>query len=103
MSLITNYENLPINLLIKNLCDAKGSDIDFDDLKTELTKKTENFEYYLSIKEDADLCMLYYNNVPEDLNRDLENSCRSVILDKKTLKPIVTQFNKILYNRLFKI
>ena len=105
MATITTYENLPINILIKKLTDVKGSQISFDELKDELLKKDElgNQIYYLSLKEDDNLCMIYYNNILQTEGRDsfivdLENSCRSIILDKKLLKPIVTQYNKILYN-----
>jgi|688.fasta_scaffold188652_1 hypothetical protein len=105
MASITTYENLPINLLIQQLINTKGSQITFDELKEELAKKDTNGSplYYLSLKEDADLCMLYYNNIPQTSSRDqfimdLENSCRSIILDKNVLKPVVTQYNKILYN-----
>ena len=105
MATITTYENLPINTLIKKLTDIKGSQISFDELKDELLKKDElgNQIYNLSLKEDDNLCMIYYNNILQAEGRDsfivdLENSCRSIILDKKLLKPIVTQYNKILYN-----
>lgn len=99
-------ENLPINILIKNLNDIKGSEINFSELKEELSRKDQlgNPFYYLSLKEDDDLCIIYYNNVPNNnTTRDksieaLESSCRSLILDKLTLKPLVTQYNKILYN-----
>lgn len=105
MTTITTYENLPINILIKKLSDLKGSQISFDELKEELSRKDElaNPVYYLSLKEDENLCMIYYNNILQTKDRDpfiieLENSCRSIILDKKLLKPVVTQYNKILYN-----
>lgn len=105
MATITTYENLPINTFIKNLSDTKGSSITYDELKNELLKKDElgNQVYYLSLKEDDNLCMIYYNNIPQTPGRDqfiqeLENSCRSIILDKQTLKPLVTQYNRILYN-----
>lgn len=105
MSSITTYENLPINNIIKQLSDIKGSPISFDELKTEIFKKDEigNQVYYLSTKENEDLCMIYYNNISQSENKvsvviELENSCRSVVLDKQSLKPIVTQYNRILYN-----
>lgn len=102
----TTYENLPIKLLIKKMTDTKGSPLIYDELKEELTRKDDNNNniYYLSIKEDNDLCMIYYNNnLLNNTGRDsfiieLENSCRSIILEKFTLRPIVTQFNRILYN-----
>jgi hypothetical protein len=106
MTSITNYENLPINSLIKKLSDTKDAPIDFNDLRNELLKKDElgNPQYHLSLKEDDDLCIIYYNNLHNNINKDtfltdLESSCRSLILDKKSLKPLVTQYNRILYNK----
>ncbi len=100
----TIYENLPINTFITQLGNTKGSPITYDDLKDELSKKDVfgNKMYSLSLKEDDDLCMIYYNNQQTSSSEssaiELENSCRSVILEKHTLKPLVTQYNKILYN-----
>jgi len=105
MTTSTTYENMPINLLIANLTSSKQSPISFEDLQTELNKKDDNNnpKYYLSIKEDENVCMIFNNSVPNNTNRDqnivdLETSCKSIILDKNTLKPIVSQYNKILYN-----
>lgn len=109
MTSIINYENLPINNLTKKLNDSRGSPIDFNNLKEELLKKDEfgNPIYHLSLKEDDDLCIIYYNNISnsgvgtgskQKFVSELENSCRSLILEKKTLKPLVTQYNRILYN-----
>ena len=99
------YENLPISNIIKKLSDIKGSAINFEELKTEIYKKdnTGNQVYYLSTKENDDMGMIYYNNISASENKnddvvELENSCRSIVLDKQTLKPIVTQYNRILYN-----
>src|SRR5689334_22965855 len=99
MTTSTIYENMPINLLITKLSTLKQNPITYDDLKTELTNK----DYHLSIKEDDNLCMIFNNPVPDDNTRDqtiveLEKSCKSIILDKSNLKPIVSQYNKILYN-----
>ena len=99
MASITTYENLPINKLIEQLKNIKGHDITFDELKEELT----NGKYHLSLKDDDNLCMIYYNFVTSDEKKDdfvinLERSCRSIVLEKQTLKPLVTQYNKILYN-----
>ena len=100
------YENLPINTFITQLGNTKACPVTYDDLKEELSKKDVlgNKAYSLSLKEDDDLCMIYYNNNTNQSSNnethmtELENSCRSIILDKQTLKPIVTQYNKILYN-----
>ncbi|QKF93983.1 hypothetical protein QKU48_gp0525 [Fadolivirus algeromassiliense] len=95
------YENLPINLFIRQLSDTKGSSILYDEFKEELLKTTDNGnkKYNIFIKEDDNLCMLY-NNPHKSLENisEFESSIRSVILEKSTLKPLVTQYNKILYN-----
>jgi hypothetical protein len=105
MSSITTYENLPIINTIKNLSDTNGSAITFEELKAEIYKKDEtgNQVYYLSTKDDDNVCMVYYTNPSRSEGKsqsvcELEDSCRSVVLEKKTLKPIVTQYNRILYN-----
>ena len=91
---------LSINQLIEQLKNTNGHDVTFDELKLELT----NGKYKLSLKEDDNLCMIYYNSIDQDEEgkddfiNNLERSCRSIILEKKTLKPIVSQYNKILYN-----
>lgn len=105
MTTSTTYENMPINLLIANLSSTKQSPISYDDLKVELNSKDDhnNPKYYLSLKEDDNLCMIFNNPTPDNDTRDpqiveLEKSCKSIILDKSNLKPIVSQYNKILYN-----
>src|SRR5579863_6864877 len=70
----------------------------FDDVKNEILKVDENGAqiYKLAIKDNDDLFMIYYTqNVGLDT---LEFSCKSVVFDKVSLKPIVSQYNKILYN-----
>lgn len=105
MTTSTTYENIPINLLITKLSATKQTPVSFEDLKTELNTKdvNNNPKYYMSLKEDDNLCMIFNNLVPENDIRDqqiveLEKSCKSIIIDKRTLKPIVSQYNKILYN-----
>jgi len=90
------YENLSITGLIKTFTDKKGDDtpLTFDEFKEELTKDST---YQISLKEDNDLCILYYNNLRKN-ESDSEGTFRSTIIEKKTLKPIMTQYNKILYN-----
>lgn len=75
----------------------------YDELKNELTKKLDDTNVYnISLKEDDNCVMIYYNtnneNVTDPEQLKLETYCRSVILDKSTLKPINIQYNKILYN-----
>ncbi|CAH6421754.1 RNA ligase [uncultured virus] len=98
-------DTLPINQLIKNLSEKKGSVINFDELKIELQSKQENGlpKYNINVKEYEDLGIIYYNNLPENNNLDhyfenIEVTCRSYIIEKKSLKPIASQYNKILYN-----
>jgi hypothetical protein len=101
--------NLPIIKLVEQLSTNKGSQCTFDDLKTELLKTTgeENINVYnIQLKEDDNLCLIYNvplketdNNQPRDqFVVDFEDSCRSLIIEKTTLKPIISQFNRILYN-----
>jgi len=95
------FENLPINILIKNLIDIKGSNITFDELKNELNNKGD-FNNNLLFKENDDLCLLYYNNIiinnQNNFFTDLENSCKSLIINKNNLQILATQYNKIIYN-----
>lgn len=88
--------HLSITRLIKAFNDKRGSTapLTFDEFKDELLKDTS---FHISLKEDDDLCILYYNNLQKN-ESDLENSFRSTIIEKKTLKPIMTQYNKLLYN-----
>jgi hypothetical protein len=103
---MTNFNNYPLNILINRLSDEKGSRITFDELKLELMKKNgETPFYYISFKENDDLCILYYDNFPKktDSTHDkfaeqLEQSLRSCIIEKDTLRIISTQFNRIVYN-----
>jgi len=62
----------------------------FDDLKKEL------LQFNVNTKEDDQVCLLYTND--DGPSNQVADSCRSLILDKTTLQPIGTQFNKILYN-----
>lgn len=104
MSTVTTYANLPILNVIKQLSENK-TNFCFQDLKDELERKDENNNnvYCLTVKEIDDLCMIFYNNTVESKDKDLniielENSCRSVVLNKNTLEPIFTQYNRIIYN-----
>lgn len=100
-----NSFSSPFDTLINNLTVQKGSPIDYEDLKTELTKKDgDSLVYNLAIKEDDAVSMIFYTNTQQsvkgnDFATELENSCRSLVIDKKTLKPIASQYNKILYNK----
>lgn len=82
------------------------SNTTFDSLKNELkrTDVNNNQIYYINIKEDDELAIIYYNDIPTtDITRDpdaeqLEKNCRSYIIEKSSLRPIGSQFNKIIYN-----
>lgn len=119
-----DFENFPLTKLVNVLSNEAGHTITFDDLREELQKRDENDNayYHINLKEDNDLGMLYYNDVPksklvepkveaedvlliaptavENQNQieELQQCCRSLIVDKETLKPVTSQFNKILYN-----
>ncbi len=98
-------DQLPLTTLINSLRE-KDTDLTFEGLKTELNRRDDNDEqyYHINIKETEDLCILYYNDLPTiNEGRDkrvveLEKSCRSIIIDKSNLRPIGSQFNRIMYN-----
>ncbi len=101
------FSNTAISNIINTLSEKKGSPITYDELKEELTKKNDDGgqKYYINIKNDDDLAILYYNDIQDDdngntnkSNIDIESNCRSLIIDKKTLLPLGSQFNKIIYN-----
>lgn len=98
MAFNQSYENLSINNLINTIStNLNKTTLTFDEFKNELLRKNENneFLYNLSLKEDDNLCMLFGTN---NKDSDVENSFRSIIIEKKSLKPIVSQYNRILYN-----
>lgn len=79
----------------------------FDDLKEEILKKDHdgNRVYRIGLKEEDDLCILYCDDSKPDVldGQDsemslIEDSFKSYILEKSTLTPICSQFNKMLYN-----
>lgn len=98
-----------IDKLINKLSDTKPSqEVNFDMLREELLKKDDENKpiYYINLKENDDLAILYYNDLPNistntkrnDVAQEIEQNCRSYILEKTTLKPIGSQFNRIIYN-----
>ena len=98
-------DSLPINQLIKTLSEKKGSIIKFDELKDKLLRKNNDGYpvYHVNVKEYDNLAIIYYNNIPENIDTNnffnkIETTCRSYIIEKSTLKPIASQYNKILYN-----
>lgn len=95
---MNTINNLPFTQLLNLLSENGSKDITFDNLKEELLRLDENDTpiYNVILKEEDDLCMIYYSNNKSE--NDLGTSCRSYIIDKKTLKPIATQFNKIIRN-----
>lgn len=95
MELITDYNKLPICTLIQKLKE-KNENIKFDDLKNELELYND-----ISFKDDEQLAIVYYNRFDPSsgsLDSTLENTTKSIILEKESLKPLTTQFNKIIYN-----
>ena len=98
---MTSYETLPVSMFIKQFnC--------YEDLKNEILQPNK---YNISLKENDDICMLYYNtnlaiddsNNSNNQQRDpniikFEVACRNAIIEKSTLKLLLTQYNKILYN-----
>lgn len=66
----------------------------YDLLKKELANITTN----INIKEDDELFLTYYDNKHKNDITQLERNTKSVIFEKETLLPLVTQHNKIYYN-----
>lgn len=99
-------EQSPIYTLINRLSERKGSNITFEDLKGELSRKDEDGKpiYNVNFKEDDDLALIYYTDSSSesteasDLSKQIEDYCRSYIIEKSSLKPIGSQFNRIIYN-----
>nr|QBK89280.1 MAG: uncharacterized protein LCMiAC02_03750 [Mimivirus LCMiAC02] len=114
----------PINELITNLSMVKSSTkstegpiegsgdkptqvaVTYDELKQELLQKVDgNPIYYVNIKENDELAMIYYDDIPknngnrESFSKFIESSCKSHIIEKSTLKTLASQFNKIIYNK----
>jgi len=90
---------------IAHKCDKKMDDLCADDLKNELSLKNEDGtpKYQLGFKEDPNYILIFYNDVQPDYNRDpniinFENNCKSLLLRKSDLKPICSQFKRIMYN-----
>ena len=103
---MNNFEKSPIFKLINQLSEQKDLPINFEQLKEELLRKDENNNpiYYLQIKEGDNLAILYNDITNENPNKncfayEVEQYCKSLILEKSTLKPIGTQYNKIIYNQ----
>lgn len=95
MELITDYSQLPICNIIQELKDG-NEDAGFDDLKIKLESYKD-----ISFKDDDKLAIVYYNKFDPSTNSlesTLENTTKSIILEKETLKPLTSQFNKIIYN-----
>jgi len=99
------YKNLPLYKIVSKLTEENGK-ITYEDLKEYLTEKDSKKlnKYYLGFKETEELGLIYnYDQMnrsaeASDEVTELEDSCRSIILDKKNLLPIGTQYNRILYN-----
>ncbi len=115
MDILNLPNNNPINELITKLSLIVSSTtgtgdkltITYDELKQELLRKVDGKPlYYVNIKEDNDLAMIYYNDIPKNIPNNnrasfsifMENSCKSHIIEKSTLKTVASQFNKIIYN-----
>ena len=65
----------------------------------------ENLGNGLTIKEDNDVALIYYDGCGSDSyksltpeNQELAISLRSCIIDKSTLEVLATQYNNIIYN-----
>jgi hypothetical protein len=96
----------PMEYLIDTITKKNGSPANFNDLKDELTRvDKEGFPVYnLTLKEDEKLCLIFSNEVSTSTEKrdpkliELEQYCRSYIIEKSTLKPIVSQSSHFIYN-----
>jgi len=102
----------PLTILIDTLSETKGDKISYDEFKLEVTSK---YGGTLGIKEKDDLFIVFSNNTYTNPNTttnantttnpttnpdptSVDFNCKSIIYDKDTLMPIVSQYNNILYN-----
>lgn len=87
----------PLTILINTLTETKGDRITFDEFKNEVTSKYGNT---LGIKEKDDLFIIYSNTNTNTIAdpESVDFNCKSIIYDKNTLEPIVSQYNNIIYN-----
>ena len=91
------------NTLLKYNIHAKETDGLFvlyyeNDKKTTLVNNKYLKEGNVSIKDQNKDPILTTNLAEQVIARDLEEHTRSIIFDKETFEPIVTQYSKILYN-----
>jgi len=82
--------------LIETMSEAKGDKVTYEEFNDELMKLHKDV---LGIKENEDIFIVYSNNF--ETNQDptsIEFNCKSMIFDRQTFTPIVTQYNNVLYN-----
>lgn len=93
--------------IVRGKYDDPTYEISFQDLKDELlTVEPNEFpKYHVNIKENYELALIYYDDYApnQDIPRDpmavaFERCCRSLIIDKETLRMVATQFNTIVHN-----
>lgn len=92
---------LPILQIINELKDSKNKCADFIDKISEVNDNGEQ-KLPLYYKMDDELILVYSddseNAITDDFCKQLDFHTRCVILEKKTLKPILSQYNKFIYN-----
>jgi hypothetical protein len=74
-----------------------------DDIKHRIVQFNDNYKNdpeptpKIDYKEDDDLLLIYSaTNYPT--NNPIDDSLKSLIIDKRTLTPVASQFNKLIYN-----
>ncbi len=82
---------LSFNDLIMNLENVLHRQVVIEDIIDNISQNKE-----LGFKEDEELCLIYYNDI--NCENPLAKYCKSYIIDKSSLSPVSTQFNKIIYN-----
>jgi hypothetical protein len=86
----------PITTLINTFTSSKGSQITYDEFKTQLL---ESHGDSFGIKDNDDLFLVFSNKQYATCEpTDIAFNCKSTIYDKNTFEPIATQYNNVIYN-----
>lgn len=78
-----------------NLLSENGNRATFDTLKSNII---DNEKINIKMKEDDNLAIFYSEDIPGKEHTPLERSCKSIIIEKDTLRIIGSQYNPIIYN-----
>lgn len=82
---------------VSNVEELKNRIVLFNEENKPSDEETKVFPK-LNFKEDENHVIIFSENNNRTTN-DIDNSIKSLIFDKHTLTPVVTQFNKLIYNQ----